>query len=129
MSKNIVKVNSDDSVSKAAEMMDSNSIGSLLVGNEGIITERDIVKLVASGKDASETLVKDIMTNEVVKTDVNTSIEDASKILEENKIRRLVITENDETVGIVTLRDVNKNMRYLLAKRVTDHFKPSYGKP
>ncbi|MAG08504.1 CBS domain-containing protein [Candidatus Woesearchaeota archaeon] len=129
MSKNIVKVNSEDSVSKAAEIMDSKSIGSLLVENTGIITERDIVRMVAAGKDPYETLVKDIMSSNVVKADVNTTIEEASEILEQNKIRRLVITENNETVGILTIRDVNKNLRFLLAKRITEQSRPSYDKP
>lgn len=139
MSKNIIKINNEITISKAAEIMDEKSIGSLVVEENGemygIITERDILKkLVAKGKDPSKTFVKEIMSHFIVKADVNTDIEEARDMLEKNNIRRLVITENDKIVGIITIRDINRNMRYLLGRRITESYttqtyRPSYGRP
>ena len=133
MSKNIVKIKKEDTVYKAAKIMDEKSIGCLLVEENGIITERDVLKTIARGKDPSKTLVREVMSKSIVKADANTDIEEAAGILEKNRIRRLVITENDKIAGIITIRDINKNMMYLLARRIIKGYehtdRPSYGKP
>jgi len=49
--------------------------------------------------------------------DENADIEEASDIFNKNNIRRLPITKDGKIVGIVTTKDVAKNLRYAFLKR------------
>jgi CBS domain-containing protein len=136
---NVTKISSDTTIAEAARIMDQKVIGSVLVeenGNViGVMTERDILrKIVAKGKNPEETTVKEIMNTPLITIDANSSLEEASNVMTKHEIRRLIITENDAIVGIITARGIAKNMRYSLGKRVlknykTEHYRPSYGKP
>ncbi len=56
-------------------------------------------------QDARTICVKDIMTKEVVSTDVSTTITDAAKMLKDAEIGAIIVTEKNTPVGIVTDRD------------------------
>jgi len=135
---NVTKVLSNTTIAEAASIMDRKLIGSVLVeegGNViGMMTERDILrKIVAKGKNPEEVTIKEIMNTPLITIDANSSLEEASDVMAKHGIRRLIITENDAIVGIITARGIAKNMRYALGKRVlknydTNHYRPSYGK-
>ena len=118
----VTKVPSDISITAAAKIMDQKLIGSVLVeeGDRiiGIMTERDILrKIVAKGKNPDEVKVKAVMSYPIITIDANEDITEASKKIDQHKIRRLIITENGKIVGIVTANSIAKNLRYILAKR------------
>lgn len=74
----------------------------------GIITERDII--FAPNKGA---LVKDIMTKDVVTGSEGISIEEAKRILHQNRIEKLPLVDNDGHVkGLVTSTDIIDNSAY-----------------
>jgi CBS domain-containing protein len=72
----------------------------------GVITDRDIaVRAVAEGRDPS-TLVREIMSEEVVWAGEDDSVEDAARIMSDHQIRRLpVVDEDQHLVGIVSIGD------------------------
>jgi CBS domain-containing protein len=80
-------------------------IGSLLTSEAGeivgIVTERDLVqKGLASNRDASRTHVSAVMSSPLLSIDVNRTIRDASKVMAEQGVRHLTVTENGKIVGI-----------------------------
>ena len=101
-----------DSLAEAARKMASADVGSLPVCGEkrkvvGIITDRDItVRAVARGLDPNRTPVEDVMTREVLACSADSDIEAACALMEEKQVRRLLVTENEAPVGIVSLGDI-----------------------
>jgi len=112
MTKNFEMVNSTDSLIEAAKMMKSLNVGVLPVmeGNKivGLLTDRDIViRALAEDKDANSIAVKDVMSPEIARCTSEDNVEDAANIMKENKVRRLLVLDNDNTpVGIVSLGDI-----------------------
>jgi CBS domain-containing protein len=111
MNTEVQTIGKDASVKEAAEKMSEFSIGSLIVAEGtrvvGIVTERDILrKVVAEAKDATETRVKDIMTEEVIMIEPDIDVEDAADIMREKKIKKLPVISNRQLVGIVTATDL-----------------------
>ena len=129
------KVPSDTSISEAAGIMDKKSIGSVLVEEDkevvGIMTERDILrKIVAKGKNPDSTKVKDIMNYPLITIDADENILKAGEIMDENRIRRLIVTENGKIVGKVTANSIARNMRYMSVRDITsgrkEYTRPEY---
>lgn len=131
---NVDKVDSNVSISEAAKLMDLKSSGSILVEENnkviGIMTERDILrKVVAKGKNPDELKVKDIMNYPVLTIEANQDIMEASRIMDKERIRRLVVTENDKIVGKVTANSISRNLKFYLARKIlisTEYVKPEY---
>ena len=127
----ITKVSYLTTITEAAVIMDKRKIGSVLIEENGkvigIMTERDILKkIVAKGENPNKVTVKEIMSSPLITIDANAELSVASSIMEKNNIRRLVVTDNKEIVGIITTRDVSNNVNYLLAKGATAYFPPVY---
>lgn len=106
-----VTESADDSLSEAAARMRQQQTGSLLVTDgtrlTGIITERDILRVVAEGKDPKVTSVREEMTSEVVTIDPETSIKDAADLMFSHWFRHLpVVDKDDRLVGIISTRDL-----------------------
>ncbi|MGE5309099.1 MAG: CBS domain-containing protein [Deltaproteobacteria bacterium] len=112
MTSNVETVSSSSSVQQAASMMKQFDIGALPVKDDGslkgIVTDRDIaLRLVAEGKDPGSTSVGDIMTQGVVTCRQNEAVRTVEKTMEQNRIRRVVIVnEQDQPVGVVSLGDI-----------------------
>lgn len=112
MSRPVVVVKSDASVADAAGVMSRHNIGAVVVSDDGkkpkgIITERDfLIKVVQGRIDPEETTVDKIMSKKVMSVDVKTSLLEITKIMSKNAVRRLLVTDHGEMVGIVTSRDL-----------------------
>lgn len=102
----------DTTLNQAAEMMKSQDIGFLPIGENdrliGAITDRDIViRGLAAGKDADNTTVRDIMTDEIRYCFEEDSLEKVTEIMSKSQIRRLaVLSAEKRIVGIISLGDV-----------------------
>jgi CBS domain-containing protein len=114
MSKDIVNLNSNDSVEKAAQMMRQYDVGAIPVCDNshrlsGIITDRDItLNSVALGAKANEQRVSDYMTSNPVTGNPDMDIYDAIRLMSRHKIKRLPIVENSNLVGIISLGDISQ---------------------
>ncbi len=101
----------DDTVAEAAARMRQQQTGSLLVmeGDDlaGIVTERDVLRIVGEGKDPKVVSVRDAMTDNPVTIVRDASIKAAAEIMFQKWFRHLpVVTEGGEVVGIISLRDL-----------------------
>ena len=110
MSKNLVTVQPDTSVREVAQLMKQHDIGNVLVveNNQlrGIVTDRDIVlRLVAENGDLNGG-VRALMSGDVTTLDADTDVNEASRIMASQQIRRLPVVENGKPVGIVSLGDL-----------------------
>jgi len=120
---NVTKVLSTTNIAEAAKIMDQKVIGSVLVEEEdqviGIVTERDILrKVVAAGKRCEGTTVKDIMNELLITIASEATLEEASDMMRDNKIRRIVVKDGGKIVGIVTARDLAERIKYSLSSKI-----------
>lgn len=111
MTKSVISLDSNDTVQKAASIMNEHNIGSVPVCESsnviGIITDRDIaLRCVAEGKDCKNQSVRDIMSSNPAIGTPDMDVQDASRIMSERQIRRLPIVENNSLVGVVSLGDI-----------------------
>ncbi len=111
MVSDVKTIDKEATIQEAASKMSEHSIGSLIVVEDsrvvGIITERDIMKkVVAESKDATKTIVKDIMTKKVIMIRPDTDIEDAADIMMDKQIKKLPVVEGNALIGIITSMDI-----------------------
>lgn len=111
MTKNIVSVLPETSVVDATKVMSTRNISSLLIITDGkyvgIVTDRDVMrKVVAAGLDTKVTLVKDIMSSPLITINEDKQIEEAAEKMRNNKIRRLVVKNEESIVGIISETDI-----------------------
>ena len=101
---------SDDTLAEAARKMWKQQTGSLLVleGEDlvGIITERDVLRAVASGMPLGETRVSEVMTKDLVTVHPGASLREAARIMTDRWIRHLPVLERGKLVGILSQRDL-----------------------
>ena len=106
----------ETTIKKVAKKMNENHIGCIPVCNGddcvvGIITDRDIVlRAIACDKDTN-TAISEIMSCDIMCCDCNNDLTEASKLMKEQQVRRIPVTENGKLVGILTLGDLAKNQQ------------------
>ena len=101
----------DALVYEALEIMAEKEAGALLVmtGDEvnGILSERDCVRKVdLQGRTSRATKVSQIMTGEVISVEVTEKLEDCMSTMLEKNIRHLPVYEGSELLGLISVRDV-----------------------
>ena len=101
----------DDTVSEAAARMRQQQTGSLLVmeGDNlaGIVTERDVLRLVGEGQDPKNVSLRDAMTKNPVTIARDASIKEAAEIMFQKWFRHLPVTNSEgKVVGVISLRDL-----------------------
>lgn len=114
----IYKIDSDQSVFTAVELLNKHKIGSLLVMDDkqklaGIITERDILfKCANSIKDNKNIRVPEIMTHQeqLIIGTINDTLSYAMQVMTNKKIRHLPIVNQERVIGIVSIGDVLKEV-------------------
>jgi CBS domain-containing protein len=72
----------------------------------GIITEADITRAVADGKDVNTTRIYELMTTRPAVITTTTSIRDAAKIMTAGRFRHLPVTGDTGLISIVDITDV-----------------------
>ncbi len=113
MHQSLETIASERTVLEAAQTMAEKRIGSLLVMEAGemvgIVTETDVVrKGIASPLPANSTNVGAVMNYPLIQIDINRTVRDASRLMAEERIRHLAVTEDNKVVGILSVRDLVK---------------------
>lgn len=103
------------SVLEALQMMADRGIGALLVmeGDSivGIITERDYARKIAlMGRTSVATLVRDVMTKDVMYVRPSQTCEECMALMTENRLRHLPVVQSEKLVGLVSIGDLVKDI-------------------
>ncbi len=72
----------------------------------GVITEADILKALTEGKSLETLAAEDIMTKNVISVDLETPMPDVMKLLQDNHILRVPVTDRGKLVGIISRIDL-----------------------
>jgi CBS domain-containing protein len=114
LTRELATIDARASISEAAKTLADNDVGMLPVLSSddrvpvGTLTDRDIVvRGLAKGIDLTREPVERVMSPGVVACAAEASVEDASKLMRDRRIRRLLVTGKDETVqGVVSVGDL-----------------------
>jgi CBS domain-containing protein len=101
---------SDQTFAHVAKVLKDNAISSVVVMDgdrlAGIVTERDLVNLVADGLDPQVTSVADRMSTELDTVEPRTDIAEAAEHMARLRIRHLPVVDKGALVGIISIRDL-----------------------
>jgi len=114
MSKNIVSVDVEDLLLDAISLMSRNRYSCVVVLRDqkpyGIITERDVVKLAEHLADNLDISVSSAVNTPLISVPPSMTLPEAIKLMDQHKIRHLVIVDQDELLGLVTRHDLIKTL-------------------
>ena len=114
-SKEIQSVSPDASVYDALKLMSEKEIGALIVMEDekvvGIMSERDYArKIILRGKTSKETLVREIMTSDLIQVKPENSVEECMILMTGKHVRHLPVFDQEKFVGIISIGDVVKSI-------------------
>jgi len=111
MVRNVITLQTDASAYDAVKLMNKNRIGCLVVVYNGeivgILTERDMLERVLEEcKDPKETRVSEIMTRKVIVGKPDMQLIEATRLMFEEKVKKLPVVEGKQLIGLITLTDI-----------------------
>ena len=110
MNREVATVTPTTSLREGVQKMNELGIGSLVVQSDGkpvgMVTERDILRLVENGRSPQDLTVRMIMSEPVEVIGENAGIQEASNLMVKRRIRRLPVVKEGELIGIITSTDI-----------------------
>ena len=110
VTKRIIGINKNSTVQEGAKRMVEFNISSLAVVENGDVigffTEGDIKKKIVAKGLKPDISVKEIMTTELITTNIGTPVKEALELMTEKNIKHVLVEEDEEIVGILTFRDL-----------------------
>ena len=111
----VYSIGPEATVLDALTMMAKHNTGALLVMTEdkmeGIISERDCVRKVElKDRSAKDTKVRAIMTSDVITIEASQPLEECMALMIEKNFRHLPVCEGKELLGVLSVRDVLKEV-------------------
>ena len=131
MTKNVVTIDSSDSVFDACIKYRDEKVGCLVVKDKefcvGIITERDLIeRTICMYKNPETTKVSEIMSSDIKTINALDTIEKAVEVMKEHKVKKLPVIMNEKIVGIITVTDISKARSDISERFMESWVKPSW---
>lgn len=111
MTERLETISPSDTAQEAAKKMRDKKVSSLVVTDVedkpiGIVTERDLVRQVCTKViNSNDVIVQHIMSSPLATIDANSSVEVAADIMIQNKVRHLLVVDENKVLGIITPSD------------------------
>jgi CBS domain-containing protein len=110
MTREVRTVGPEETLREVARALRDDGISSVVVTEGGapvgIVTERDVVHLVAEGVDPGSAQAGERMTRELVTVAPRADLTEAAELMAEHGIRHLPVLERGRLAGILSIRDV-----------------------
>ncbi|SDM91485.1 CBS domain-containing protein [Sediminibacillus halophilus] len=111
MTDNVTKAKPGDSLETLAQEMEARDVGFLPIVDEdklvGVVTDRDIVrKGLAKDFKSNGVSAEQIMTDKVITALPDMQVEEASRLMQDHQIKRLIVAEDRKIKGVVSLGDL-----------------------
>lgn len=109
----VLTVGPAHTVRQVAQAMAARRVGAAVVldpdsEGPGILTERDVLEVVARGQDLDVELAADHLTPDAVSGEPDWDLEKAAGAMVSGGFRHLVICEGSDVVGVLSVRDIVK---------------------
>ncbi len=114
-SRKVWSLKPDNRVIDSLFLMAEKNISCILIMNQehlaGIFSERDYArKVVIKGKNSNETLLKEVMTDNLITISPKTGLDECMQLMTDHRIRHLPIVDNNKVVGLISIGDVVREM-------------------
>ena len=109
----VVTISADAPITDLVRVLGEKNIGAAVVSSdgttvEGIVSERDVVRLLVRGADALTAPISTIMTPEVTTCTPGATIDEIMHLMTEHRIRHVPVLADGQLIGIVSIGDVVK---------------------
>jgi CBS domain-containing protein len=129
MNKELISIDSNKTILDAFKLYRDTKVGSLIVveGNKlvGIITERDLIEKTID-KDIENSLVKDVMSSNVITISPLDNLETALRIMKKNRVKKLPVLSSNKLKGIITITDIAYARPELTKRFIESWIKPRW---
>jgi CBS domain-containing protein len=106
----VATVHPDATLREVAETLAGHDIGVVLVSPVrdavGVVSERDLVSVLATGGDIDTRRAAEVMSTELVSTTVDATVADVARLMSEAGVRHVLVRDGDNLAGLVSIRDV-----------------------
>ena len=110
MKRYVITVDPEASLADVSRIMTNNRVGSLVVMEKnrpvGIVTDSDIVSIVAEGKSPKRVKIKDLKKKGFISATPNDTMMHVIKLMVKNGVKRVPIIENGKLEGIVSDKEI-----------------------
>ena len=111
MTEHVLTITPGRSMREAAKFMTDHNVGAVVIidpeePGPGIITERDVVRSLGAGEDPDAEFVRDHLTSRATFADGDWDLEKAADAMAKGGFRHLVVVEDGELAGIISMRDL-----------------------
>jgi len=112
MSSPVISIEENAPANRAAELMDKNDLGCVIVTNKegkplGIITERDLVVRVLSKNVKPDTFkANEVMTSPLITIEPDATISEAARRMSRLNIRRIGVMYKGQIAGLLSSKDI-----------------------
>jgi len=113
MSREVLTIGPGHTLRQAARQMSARRVGAAVVvdadrDGPGILTERDVLDALAAGQDPDSEVAGDHLTADLVFAAPDWPLERAATAMMRGGFRHLVVTDHDEVIGMLSVRDIVK---------------------
>jgi CBS domain-containing protein len=106
----VVTTAPDAPLSDVAKALCDAGVGALVVGSaddvKGVVSERDVVRAVAEGRDLSTVTAGEVASTDLVWSDVSASIDAVAMEMSDKWVRHVLVEDDGRLAGIVSARDL-----------------------
>jgi CBS domain-containing protein len=106
----VVRVAAGATVADVAKAIVDNQVGAVVVGDDArpaaLVSERDVVRVVASGQDPAAVRSADVASTNLVWCEADETVDRAAIRMTDRSIRHLLVERDGVLVGIVSARDL-----------------------
>ncbi len=106
----VARVAADATVADVAKAIVAGKVGAVVVGDDerpaALVSERDVVKVVAAGTDPASLRALDVASTKLVWCEAEATVGEAAVRMMDRYIRHLLVEQDGALVGIVSARDL-----------------------
>ncbi|CAN3128416.1 cyclic nucleotide-binding/CBS domain-containing protein [Mycobacterium sp. smrl_JER01] len=106
----VVRVPADATVADVAAAITTGGVGAIVVGDdprpEALVTERDVVRVVASGQDPAGVPAAEVASKKLIWCDADDTVARVATRMMDRYIRHVLVERDGALVGIVSARDL-----------------------
>lgn len=109
INKHIIFSSINSSIKDISKLMNEHNIGFIpIVDNDkyiGVVTDRDIALILPLINNVNDS-IKSYVKNNIILIDYTSSIDDALELMGKYKIKRLLVSDKDKIIGVISLSDI-----------------------
>jgi CBS domain-containing protein len=106
----VVTIPADATLLNTSKALVEGAVGLLVVGTvekvEGVVSERDVVRAIAAGRDPASTPVTEVVRSRLVWCKPTASVAEVATLMMTEYVRHVLVGSDDQLVGIVSARDL-----------------------